>query len=442
MNSDDILKYINEEKNISKYQIESLRKSLLKKSYAKRLLEKELDFFNFPFENIHFLSIEGVRDAMALYKSSKRSFLDKFAIEESFVSRKPSKHDLGLIQRRINFLDKKYRYILGDIVVLANVFDDEYFRDLLADQLSRQKSVDIDSARNLLRKKNKGYILKKEGSVLSKQRARCQSSAYSLARYMHTIIRDSERFLQDKSGKSKSDVSRYIDKIDSNISNIDGQLFRFYNDGLVELSSLLTDTSGRNEYFFKVSPLVDLLNESSNLPDFIISGGGSIPVIKKKLCIQRIRNISSMGKDKVLNKSFGIILPLNRVGSEKINLLHKRIIIDGFDVSELFADKFINLSVESSGSNCYFKCLPLIPLNDIGRMADSKGKLFGDIFDYINANKNNSFEIKISSDSRILVPATRSESERLARSRDWSNFIVNDIKNDYKKRFGITTNHV
>lgn len=85
----DILKYIEDEKSFSKFKIATLERT---SSVAKtRLIKKEREFISFDFETLPFKGVDECRDALNLFKISKRDFLrkyKKFEITESFQSQR------------------------------------------------------------------------------------------------------------------------------------------------------------------------------------------------------------------------------------------------------------------------------------------------------------------------------------------------------------------
>jgi hypothetical protein len=75
----NIKKYIDAEKDISRFRLNALKR--LTKPYAKRLAEKEKRFLGFDFMSCNFKDIEEARISMDLFRSSEREFYIQYGFE-------------------------------------------------------------------------------------------------------------------------------------------------------------------------------------------------------------------------------------------------------------------------------------------------------------------------------------------------------------------------
>lgn len=75
--SQKILEYIKKEKEISNFKI-SVLKNRVSNSISSEVLQGELDFINYDFENINFSDIEECRKALSLFRKSKDLFDQRY----------------------------------------------------------------------------------------------------------------------------------------------------------------------------------------------------------------------------------------------------------------------------------------------------------------------------------------------------------------------------
>ena len=447
MNTDDVLKYIKEEREISDYQIKMLRRASAKKSYAKRLLAKELEFKEFPFEKIPFSSLDEARKALVLFKSSKKEFLNKYSFIEEIDSGRPLKRDISSIEKRLIFFKERYKSLLMEDVILVNILDDKYFNDLFLKSYSNKKSLSINDARDAINNLDREKLLNLEGSVVGKQRARTQACVYSIARNMHNFMKNCELMLFEVESKKRKEVGKFIFEIDNKILSLEDYIFKYYNEGLIELDQVIANTDGRNEFLLRISPIYNVFDDSSyNLPDFILYKSHRIPILKNKFFVQTIKSVSDAEHTKGTN-SIGIMIPMKRIGNETIDILYRNIIINNkSDITGLFKRKFSNIKCATGGDELYFKCIASTLQENMKNSIDINA-LDDNIYNLLNISgsskrRDNFTRIEVGSESRLLVPTTRSESERLKDAAFWCTPMINKIRNDYKRSFKITTNHV
>ena len=79
----DILKYINTEKDLSKYQINILNKVKNPSLSQKRLMRIEHEFISLPLETIEFEDVADVATAISIYKTSRIQFYQTYNIKNT-----------------------------------------------------------------------------------------------------------------------------------------------------------------------------------------------------------------------------------------------------------------------------------------------------------------------------------------------------------------------
>ena len=97
--SNKISEYISNEKDFSRFKMETLEKSSSK--HKDRLIKKERDFLDFNFDSINFASVSECRDALSLFKASKSHFMIKYNL----------KTKKSINEQRLSFLIKKSKDI-------------------------------------------------------------------------------------------------------------------------------------------------------------------------------------------------------------------------------------------------------------------------------------------------------------------------------------------
>jgi hypothetical protein len=140
----DIKKYIEQEKNISRFKLEVLDK--VDRPYKKRAVSKEKRFIDFDFESCNFKSIDEARYALDLFRSSEEDFYIKY----NFQYEELSNFNLEKVSKFIK--EKK-----GDVICNKYVYLD-YLNKKTTNSDGSIKKVICD--RNLLLSDFLSFLLK------------------------------------------------------------------------------------------------------------------------------------------------------------------------------------------------------------------------------------------------------------------------------------------
>jgi hypothetical protein len=105
----DIKKYIDQEKGISRFKLEILEK--INKPYKKRAVLKEKRFLSFNFLNCNFKDIDEARYALDLFRSSEIDFYEQYGIEVSVDSANLKKMCKFLKEKKGDAICNKFSYI-------------------------------------------------------------------------------------------------------------------------------------------------------------------------------------------------------------------------------------------------------------------------------------------------------------------------------------------
>lgn len=250
-------------------------------------------------------------------------------------------------------------------------------------------------------------------------------------------------------------------ELDSMVDNIDSNIFNYYNEAIDFLPSKIAGTMGENPALLKLHKIQNVL-DFKNLDNKDInfkplsnhwSFSSEAPLVGNLFFGTKKIIAFSPNKDeerKLQNKVFGILLPIQREGNEKMTMLYKKIIIDNNDVSFMFSNEFSNVKANSDSGKIYYKAILMQPFWILKGFADKDpaaakilSKLLSLGYDkYKNINfedKNvidglnnvNSGFINICSKSRVLSAKTRSEDEGISEVFSIINSNILEIKEEY-----------
>lgn len=412
---DKFLEFLEKEREISIYKIDMLNRGN-DKAYKKRLIRKEQEFINFPFQELDLTSVEELKEAVELFRDDRELFDKKWKLNQAHTGDAELKN---LVTSKIEFFEKIFSFLIEDEIRQTNIVQNKRLREFLSVEEFQDGDCGLDT------------INKIEGIRSAKKRARIQILIYCLARYINNRIKSIKESLIDHDCDIKL--------LDYHLNNMmefgPDNLFRYYNQGIKEVPLIINGTIGNNNHVASVYPLINYCNliKNSNLE------------IKR---VEDAKVYSYDGKPlprKAAERAYGIELPLNRVGNEWMKVLSCQIYsASGRDISSVINYKdFYNLF--KSGS--YIKAIPLIPIWEILSNLDKYNfqiellELFQTdslsikgqdlkIYDAINSSNGT---IKIDcQNSTILIPATRSESDHIEDSLEWIKILINKIMDDYK----------
>lgn len=448
----EILKYIQNEKDIARYQIKQLEKNKEPSLSRKRILEIEREFVSLPFEEIPFEDLADVAAAISFYRTSRSQFFStyKIKIPEQNLDNKDL---LSLLSRKIKFL-KNISIELKNLKTqeLNYIQNTELYFDLIKDRCRKNKKS-FDLEKKILDGKSLDDLVKIEPLVLAKKRARIQAALYSLGEYIDSKI------LEAKENSSPDEITKLQKDLDLIIYNLEDNIFEFYNQSLTILPGLLQNTMGKNNYISKIHPLRNLL-DFENLQDKIDvepiashNFSKNQPAIGNLLFGQKKAIAITQEKDSdrnIQNKVFGILLPIPHEGNEKMSPLFKSIFLDDIDITNLFSKSICNIKANHLGRAIYCKALLMHPLWKLREISDSistykpvVSKILGlslqefSNYDFNNQsviskiNSNLSSFINISSKSRVYSAKTRSEEEGISEIIGTIKSKILEIKQEY-----------
>jgi hypothetical protein len=453
---ENILKYIKTEKDVSIYKISKIESRKNQTPSQKRILSIEKEFVSLPLEEMGLEDIADVAAAISIYRNSRVSFYKTYSIlREIYEDRDKFASE---IEVKLDFIKAKGLELMTTRVQELNpVQSSEFYFDLVKRQaLKNDTSIDLE--KRSLDQMTLDELLEIEPSTISKKRARTQAAVYSIGRYMY----EEASVIEIPEGSNFETLESISHQTDRIIDDIKFNIFKYYNLALKILPQTLKKTMGVNSYLSK-------LHELQNVLDFnIVKTQECTPVESHKSYksgIPKLGNISfglkkvistTIEKDlgrKVKNRVYGVLLPIPRKGNEKMSLLYKDVFVDDTNISYMFFDSISNIkAINDDGDEEYFKALLMEPLWMLLELSNSKpsGKKVlsellliekdkigninfndKDIISKIN-NTHTGF-LKISDNSVVLVPKTRSEEEGLLEIFPILHSKIFEIKEDYHR---------
>ncbi len=436
----EILQYIEEEKEIAKFQIQILEKYKDFSASKRRLLDIEREFIALPLEEMNFEDVTDVAAAISIYRTSRNLFYQSYKISQKLSECSPDK-----ILERYNFIKNLSDELMNVRVQEVNLVQNfDLYSDLIKRQAIKNSRL-VDLEKKDLDAMNLKMLLEIEPAILSKKRARIQLVFYSIGRYLREEI------------NKISISSAKLEQFDTIIDNIKHNIFKYYNDGINILPNQLVNTMGENVYLSKTHYLQNILDFSKirkngiypmplkNSENFSNQSPmlGNIMFGNKKLITY---SLEKDAERKVKNKIFGILLPVLRKGNEKMTLLYKNIIFQDTNISHLFSSSVSNVKALRGNKEVYFKAILMEPIWKIINEANIQiilSKLLNaenidfqnlDVVSKIN-NKHSGY-YPISNQSIVLTAKTRSEEEGLSEIFPIINGKILEINQDYAKLLG------
>lgn len=401
----------------------------------------ELEFQSLPFNSMDFSSVEEVSYAMNLYRTSRLQFYEKFGcVKLEDLSKKFDDQLEYLLDRRDEFLSSRVEEI--------NLIQNPYFHDELIKYEFKRSSYTKDEIKEQLYELDISQINEIEPAQIGKRRARVQALVYSVGLYLEESLRSV--VLPSNTWESVCGGIEHLDRI---VRDIKHNIFKYYNQAIIRLPDLLKGTMGENAHIAKLhslqnimqeypgsgSPICGVENYDENSPQVGYVLFGIKPAI--------YQTIKKDGDKGTKNRVYGILLPLERVGNEKLSLLYKRIICNNVDISNLFSDSLSNVKAKDhNGELTYFKSLMIKPLWMLfgGKsLTNDEQDILSQIMgvSYQDANDNldkKALSVKINATctnflnlsrdhSIILVAKTRSEEDYLQEAVEIASGRINDI---------------
>jgi hypothetical protein len=414
-----IEKHIEEEKQLSEYKLQLL-KAGESKPYKERLIFKEEDFINFDFSKIPFSSLEEVREAILLFKTSREEFDAKYGDSKKKSLERISQADLDILNEKISFFEDKCKWILDKKIKEINIIDSPTIRGLLKDPPRDLQSLNLTQ------------IKKIEGAAIGKYRARIQILLYCLARYFFTEIKKIKKNIEELSVISFNDLKIINIKLFLLFEDYNKYFYQYFNIAKAELPSLLCGSNGENSHINSIHSLKNISTEIDNFKIVKIADRSTIVYEDGGARVDK----------KSSERAYGINTGIKRVGNESIDILHIDIYTeDGWNVTHLFDRSFFNNYVKGD----YIKSISTIPIWNL--LKEIENSDFKDIFssfykenhqdiNYEKINKGLVDPIKLSSqDSTILIAETRSDAEHLKDIEKVIYLLISLLKKEYQEKF-------
>jgi hypothetical protein len=453
---ENILRYIKNEKDISRYKISKIKNRKVITPSQKRILSIEMEFAALPLEEMEFEDVADVAAAISIYRNSRVSFYKTYNIFKNVCSDK--ERLTSAVIEKLTFIRNRGLELMSTRVQEINpVQSSDFYFDLVKRQ-SIKNGTSIDFEKRSLDLMTLDMLISIEPSTISKKRARTQVSIYSIGKYLYEEA-IKLKISDGLSLESLRDISLEADNI---IDKTRFNIFKYYNFALKILPSILKNTMGENYYISKLHELQNVLDFeairvkdcspifSHNSFDMANPRLGNISFSLKKVINSTLERDSGRG---IRNRVYGVLLPIPRKGSEKMSLLYKNIIIDGTSVESMFSDSISNvMALNNNGEEEYFKAVLMEPLWTLVSLAKSDvssksilTKLLSvekDYFGSINFNDKSMIDkinnthtgfLELSSKSIVLIPKTRSEEEGLSEIFPILHSKISEIRDDYNR---------
>tara|TARA_B100000131_G_scaffold318970_1_gene363898 strand:+ start:980 stop:2386 length:1407 start_codon:yes stop_codon:yes gene_type:complete len=435
-----ILKYIDNEKDISNCNV-SILESISNLSVSKKKsLHLEKSIVDFPFHKLDICDKKSVDNAFFLYRNNKLFFNKKYIYRSNFKN--ISLKDIDLFKRffllynKIDFLEKSIIFFKETSIQQINPVQNKFIFDELFSYTRGIKREQLVSLEN-------NALIEIEPLIVSKKRARAQMILMSIGLFLErevSKLRDNNIYSKVK--ECLGDFNFYSDEInssffknllllneecDSVIDRIDLNIFKYYNYAVQNNNSSLKGTMGYNRYLPKLKGLGNIFEKH-------IEKNMSPSIIK-------ISNIVSNSEF-----DYGIIFPVKRAGNERMFPFYYSIFSNGLDISTLMYSKFSNIKLYNDNKSCaYYKAIFLKNKEFIDSMVGTS-KEFDLFYNNIislsdhNTNSNNMFNlhnkhgnfIPIDRDkSCIYISRTRTDGEIMFSAMRCVNIILDDFRSDY-----------
>jgi hypothetical protein len=381
-NKEEIIKYIENEKLISKYKISSIDSSRFSTPSSRRLLEIEKQFVLFPFEDMFFNSISEVAAAISLYRTSRYLFLRTYGFEES--------------------QDKKQSSIIQQVnsSILFSAFSELKSKIELLNQIKEKHSEDfiqsLSYADLKIYQKRKKAIVKRFQVFISCAQQHLASELEFLCEHpISKGINFEQRIISGEVTESSLEAC------------------------FQGLSKIKKETRTQSACLFNSLDKRKRIGNILAQPSFLINVSEK-DVLRFSIEKDKRRNIK--------RRSIGINLNLETKGNEKTFPVAVRIKIRGRDISELFCPIISNVKIHGKYTRT-FMLKPLTQFSEDDFLSLEK-MLQGELNELSKdrlAQILNTVNIQLDEDSFLFIPLSRRECEYLSIARQWFDFELKNI---------------
>lgn len=420
-----IIKFVNNEKEISAYKLELL--SAVSKKYKDRLILIEQEFLAYPFLELSIDSVEEMRNAVNLFRLDRHAFDTKYnQSKENKKNKVVTKKDLLIIRRKAEQIKNLSVFLVNKKLNDINLVDDKFLQKKF---LKKAPPTSIEEAQQV------------EGAFCAKHRARVQIILFGLAR---VLFKESSSVLADLEDGNMS-YCQYFSlnkKISSLMNSYNKDIFKYYNDSIIQLQEILVSGRGRNPFIGSIYPLKNIcnLNEQALFFERVLDEDKNLltesgqPIIKK-----------------YTKRAYSLDAGINRVGNENVDILYSEIYSkNGTCLDSIVHSSFYNLKKK----DYYTKAISTIPLWEMDKVI-SDDTLRREVFELIGTEKVPLNDSIISKDkdiicrinngsgklyidktlSKIMVGATRTESEKIIEAKKHVDLLINSIIKEHKDTY-------
>lgn len=449
----EILSYIDIEKDLSRFNIKTLERSKDISASKKRILEIEKEFISLPLETWEFEDVADVAAAISIYRSSRSLFYKTYGVKKP---KSLTKNELiDRLNRKISFIQESANEFTGRKVEEINLVQDEELFYELGKHMARRGRKRLQAVIEELEPLSLNELNKLEPIMISKDRARRQATLYSLGLY----FREELSKIKISSSPEKDELRELIGKVDLIADSMESNLFKNYNVSLEMLPSEFNEGMGRNDYFRKIHRLKNVLDFDNMVRDLAdtpsLFNDGDFDFTEPMLgnLVSDIRKVIGIGFSKEKSKrsktkALGILLPIPRLGNEKMSLLYAHIRVCEKNITPIFEKCISNIKVSYGDEDVYFKGLMMKPLWTILDSSSNNvkygmvmSKLIGYEFEHVEEfDKTNVIDLvnsgrygflSLDKDSIAFAPKTRSEEDAFDKIKPWINDIVSHLREDY-----------
>jgi len=371
-NKEEILKYIENEKSISRYKIISINASRFVAPSSKRILQIEEEFLNFPFENIIFDSVSDVAAAISLYRSSRHIFYRTYGFEDN-----PSQTEPVALARIVN------------ISIFFSKLNE--LKDILAKLDFAIKNLQSKDFEQQLDEKDLQYFIENKVRISKRMTTSLCCAKQYLQDGLSEINKDitEEGFINLESKKiSKRAPNNYLETTFERLCELQGSILK-------RSLTLYDDIAGRDKSILKnFLPQRSVVQRLSQNP----------PI---KFSIEKDRH------KKRETKTCGINLQLERTGLEKLIPIAASIKVNSIDITNLFCFKFSNFKIDGT----YKRTLMIKP---VAKFDDNDFKILQQLFPEVSVQKSskedlvnqlNRVTLDVDKNSFLIAPSSRRENE-------------------------------
>lgn len=181
----EILTYIQNEKDIAKYQISILERNSNLSTAKRRIVNIEKEFLTLPLETLEFEDVADVAAAISIYKTSRLLFYDLYKLTPPELDHINKTSYLEYLTIKLDFLKQTgHAYMTTKVQELNLVQYSDFYYDL-AKRQALKNGTSLEIEKRQLDSMSLHALLKVEPITIAKKRARAQATIYSIGKYLY-----------------------------------------------------------------------------------------------------------------------------------------------------------------------------------------------------------------------------------------------------------------